>query len=87
MGKGLDLYVPLARNVLDTLDRIRLLKEHSVCFIFAKEVGETNCKKDELTMILLAAIAPEKSRSILRKLWASARSFYSRELLFVPTTQ
>lgn len=73
-----------ARNVIDALDTIRLLKENGVRVIFEKENIDTASMQSEFIITLLGAIAQEESRSISENIkWANAKRFQRGEANFV----
>lgn len=73
-----------ARNVTDTLDMIRMLKEHGVRVIFDKENIDTFSIESQFIVVLLAAFAQEESRSISENItWSKAKSFERGEPSFV----
>ena len=53
-----------ARNILDTIQKVRELKAHYVEVFFEKENIWTFDSKSELIMTIMASIAQEESRSI-----------------------
>lgn len=60
-----------ARNVLDTLDTVRMLKENGVRVIFEKEAIDTESMQSEFILTMMAAVAQEESRSISENIkWA-----------------
>lgn len=72
-----------ARNVTDTLNVIRMLKEHGVRVIFDKENIDTNSMQSEFIVTLLAAIAQEESRSISDNVrWSNTKRFERGEAIF-----
>ena len=65
-----------ARNVMDTLDTVRMLKEHGVRVIFEKEDIDTESMQSEFILTTMAAVAQEESRSISENIkWANAKRF------------
>ena len=54
----------VARNILDTIQKVRELKAHHVEVFFEKENIWTFDSKSELIMTIMASIAQEESRSI-----------------------
>lgn len=72
-----------ARNVVDTLNMIRILKENNVQVIFEKENIDTNTMQSEFIVTLLAAVAQEESRSSSENLnWSNAKRFEQGEPTF-----
>jgi DNA invertase Pin-like site-specific DNA recombinase len=53
-----------ARNTVDSLQTIRLLKEHGIFVWFDKEAIDTADAKGELLITLMSSLAQEESRSI-----------------------
>lgn len=53
-----------ARNTLDTLKYVRLLKEHSVAIFFEKENINTMTMNGEMLLVILSSIAQQESESI-----------------------
>ena len=72
-----------ARNVLDTLDKVRMLKEHGVRVIFDKENIDTDSMQSEFILTMMAAVAQEESRSISENiLWANSKRYERGEPCF-----
>lgn len=72
-----------ARNVMDTLDTVRMLNEHGVRVIFEKENIDTDTMQSEFILTMLAAVAQEESRSISENLnWSYRRRFERGEPVF-----
>ena len=72
-----------ARNVLDTLDTVRMLKEHGVRIIFEKEDIDTESMQSEFILTMMAAVAQEESRSISENVkWANAKRIERGEARF-----
>lgn len=72
-----------ARNVVDTIDTIRLLKENGVRVIFEREGIDTEDMKSEFILTILAALAEEESRSISENIsWSLSKRFESGEPIF-----
>lgn len=73
-----------ARNVIDALDTIRLLKENGVRVIFEKENIDTASMQSEFIITLLGAIAQEESRSISENIkWAHTKRFQRGAAIFI----
>lgn len=53
-----------ARNTLDTLKYVRLLKEHNVAIVFEKENINTLTMNGEMLLAILSSIAQQESESI-----------------------
>ncbi len=53
-----------ARNTLDTLKYVRLLKENNVGLIFEKENINTQTMNGELLLVILSSLAQQESESI-----------------------
>ena len=65
-----------ARNTVDSLSTIRLLKEHDVEVYFQKENIFTFDSKGELMISILSSLAQEKSRSISENVtWGQRKRF------------
>lgn len=65
-----------ARNTVDLLSTIRLLKEHNVEVFFEKENIRTFDSRGELLLSIMASIAQEESRSISENCkWGQRRRF------------
>ena len=65
-----------ARNTVDTLTTIRLLKEHGVEVYFEKEVIWTFDSKGELFLTIMSSLAQEESRSISENcIWGQRKRF------------
>ena len=65
-----------ARNTIDSLTTIRLLKEHNVECFFEKENIHTLDSRGELLLTIMAAIAQEESRSVSQNCtWGQRRRF------------
>lgn len=63
-----------ARNVLDTLETVRMLKENGVRLIFEKEDLDTENMQSEFILTMMAAVAQEESRSISENIkWANVK--------------
>ena len=72
-----------ARNVLDTLDTVRMLKEHGVRLIFEKEDIDTASMQSEFILTMMAAVAQEESRSISENVkWANTKRLERGEARF-----
>ncbi|MGF7186632.1 DNA invertase Pin-like site-specific DNA recombinase [Desulfitispora alkaliphila] len=73
-----------ARNVLDTLDTVRLLKENGVKVIFERENIDTGEMQSEFILTMLAVTAQEESRSISdNATWSVTRRFERGDPIFV----
>lgn len=65
-----------ARNTVDSLSTIRLLKEHKVECYFEKENIRTFDSKGELLLTIMASLAQEESRSISENcVWGQRKRF------------
>lgn len=53
-----------ARNTLDTLKYVRLLKEHNVAILFEKENINTLTMNGEMLLVILSSLAQQESESI-----------------------
>ncbi len=53
-----------ARNTLDTLKYVRLLKEHSIAIFFEKENINTLTMNGEMLLVILSSLAQQESESI-----------------------
>lgn len=53
-----------ARNTLDTLKYVRLLKEHNVAIMFEKENINTLTMNGEMLLVILSSLAQQESESI-----------------------
>lgn len=53
-----------ARNTLDTLKYVRLLKEHNVALFFEKENINTLTMNGEMLLVILSSLAQQESESI-----------------------
>ncbi|KAB2953714.1 recombinase family protein [Heliorestis acidaminivorans] len=63
-----------ARNVLDTLDTVRMLKENGVRVIFEKEDIDTENMQSEFILTMMAAVAEEESHSISQNIkWSNLK--------------
>lgn len=63
-----------ARNVLDTLETVRILKENGVRLIFEKEDLDTENMQSEFILTMMAAVAQEESRSISENIkWSNVK--------------
>ena len=69
-----------ARNTVDSLSTIRLLKEHGVEIFFEKENIWTFDSKGELMLTILSSVAQEESRSISENItWGKRKRFADGE--------
>ena len=69
-----------ARNTVDSLSAIRLLKEHGVEIFFEKENIWTFDSKGELMLTILSSVAQEESRSISENItWGKRKRFADGE--------
>lgn len=65
-----------ARNTVDSLSTIRLLKEHGVEVFFEKEAIWTFDSKGELLLTIMSSLAQEESRSISENVtWGQRKRF------------
>jgi len=65
-----------ARNTMDLLDTVRILKEKNISVIFEKEGIDTLSVQSEFVLSTIAAIAQEESRSISENmLWSFKKRF------------
>ena len=72
-----------ARNVMDTLEAIRVLKENGIRVIFEKESVDTGSMESEFILTMLSVVAQEESRMISENLsWAHTKRFSSGKPLF-----
>ena len=71
-----------ARNTLDCLKYIRLLKEYKVAVFFEKENVNTLDSKGEFLLTLLSSLAQEESRSVSSNpRWGIAHKFQQGEIM------
>lgn len=71
-----------ARNTLDCLKYIRLLKEYKVAVFFEKENVNTLDSKGEFLLTLLSSLAQEESRSVSSNTrWGIAHKFQQGEIM------
>ena len=71
-----------ARNTLDCLHYIRLLKEYKVAVFFEKENVNTLDSKGEFLLTLLSSLAQEESRSVSSNTrWGIAHKFQQGEIM------
>ena len=69
-----------ARNTVDSISAIRLLKEHGVEIFFEKENIWTFDSKGELMLTILSSVAQEESRSISENItWGKRKRFADGE--------
>lgn len=73
-----------ARNTIDSLTTIRLLKEHNVECYFEKENIHTFDSRGELLLTIMAAIAQEESRSVSQNCTWGQRKRFSDGKVTVP---
>lgn len=73
-----------ARNTIDSLTTIRLLKEHNVECYFEKENIHTFDGRGELLLTIMAAIAQEESRSVSQNCTWGQRKRFSDGKVTVP---
>jgi len=65
-----------ARNTMDLLDTVRILKEQNISVIFEKEGIDTLTLQSEFVLSTIAAIAQEESRSISENMiWSFKKRF------------
>ena len=65
-----------ARNTMDLLDTVRILKEQNISVIFEKEGIDTLSLQSEFVLSTIAAIAQEESRSISENMiWSFKKRF------------
>jgi len=75
-----------ARNTLDTLNYVRMLKELGIGIIFEKESINTLDSKGEVLLTILSSLAQDESRSISENsLWGVRRRFEQGKILIVHT--
>ncbi len=73
-----------ARNVLDSINTIRKLRQLGVRIIFDKENIDTDDMASEFILTMLSATAQEESRSISENItWAKTKRFERGEPIFV----
>lgn len=73
----------MARNVSDTLDTVRLLKEKGVRVIFDREGIDTGDMQSEFILTMLSAVVQEESRSISENnRWAYIKRCERGEVVF-----
>ncbi|MEG2198064.1 MAG: recombinase family protein [Cellulosilyticaceae bacterium] len=86
-GRKVDLVLTksisrFARNTLDCLKYIRLLKEYGVAVFFEKENVNTLDSKGEFLLTLLSSLAQEESRSVSTNTkWGIAHKFQQGEVM------
>ncbi len=72
-----------ARNVLSTIDTIRILTDSGVRVIFEKENIDTADLKSEFIITLLSAVSQEESRSISENInWSVSKRYGRGEAMF-----
>ena len=65
-----------ARNTVDTLTYVRMLKDHGVGVYFEKENIDTLDAKGELLITIMSSLAQEESRSISENvIWGQRKRF------------
>ncbi|AHM57226.1 resolvase domain protein [Peptoclostridium acidaminophilum DSM 3953] len=73
-----------SRNVVDTLNIVRLLKENGVRVRFEKEGIDTGSMQNAFMLTLLSAVSEDESRNISENLnWSLAKRFERGEPIFV----
>jgi site-specific DNA recombinase len=73
-----------SRNVADSLNAIRLLRENEIKVIFEKEGIDTGNMQSDFILTMLSALAQEESRSTSENItWAITRRFEMGEPIFV----
>lgn len=71
-----------ARNTLDALKMIRLLKEHDVNVIFLTDGIDTRTHEGEIRLSIMATIAQEESRKTSQRVnWGFQRKYEKEELI------
>lgn len=71
-----------ARNTLDTLQMVRLLKENNVNVLFLTDMIDTRTHEGELRLSLMATIAQEEGRKISQRVnWGFQRAFENEKLV------
>ena len=73
-----------ARNTVDTLSHIRLLKEHGVEVFFEKEDIWTFNTKGEMIVTLMSSLAQEESRSISENVTWGHRNNFKNGKVYMP---
>lgn len=72
-----------ARNVVDTVETVRKLKDNGIRVIFEQERIDTADIQSETLLVLIGAVAQEESRSISKNvIWANSRRFEKGEVKF-----
>lgn len=72
-----------ARNVMDTLQVVRQLRDKNIYVLFEKEGLNTKDMQSEFILTMLAATAQEESRSISENIsWATSKRFEQGEAKF-----
>ncbi len=89
LAGGIDLIVTksvarFARNTVDSLTHIRLLREHGTEVYFEKENIRTFDEKGELMLTILSSLAQEESRSISENVTWGMRESMRRGNAWVP---
>ena len=89
LAGGIDLIVTksvarFARNTVDSLTHIRLLREHGTAVYFEKENIRTFDEKGELMLTILSSLAQEESRSISENVTWGMRESMRRGNAWVP---
>lgn len=89
LGGGIDLIVTksvarFARNTVDSLTHIRMLREHGTEIYFEKENIWTFDEKGELMITILSSLAQEESRSISENVTWGMRESMRRGNAWVP---
>lgn len=71
-----------ARNTLDTLQMVRLLKENNVNVLFLTDMIDTRTHEGESRLSLMATIAQEEGRKISQRVnWGFQRAFENEKLV------
>lgn len=73
-----------ARNTVDTLSHIRLLKDHGVEIYFEKENIWTFDTKGEMIITLMSSLAQEESRSISENVTWGHRNNFKNGKVYIP---
>lgn len=72
-----------ARNVVDTVETVRLLKDNGVRIIFEKENIDSTDLKSEVLLVLIGAVAQEESRNTSENItWANTKRYEQGEVKF-----
>lgn len=72
-----------ARNVVDTVETVRLLKDNGIRIIFEKENIDSADLKSEVLLVLIGAVAQEESRNTSENItWANTKRYEQGEVKF-----